>query len=405
MPKTRNTQVSILLGVVFLAYLGQMMLVPIIAPLAREVGLEEWQVGVTFSMAAIMVVTTSQFWGRRGQSWGRRRVLILALTLATVAMAGFACLAWFTMANSTPQPVVFAFFVLLRGVMFGAAIAAIPTTAQAFIASVTPDEKTRIKGMAGIGAVQGIAMIIGAAVGGALAAFGLLTSIAATPILMFLALLLVVTGLQQPATDDLVKNPLGVSPFDSRVWPFLTAGFGLFLALGFIQFISGFVVQDRLGLNPEQTGTYTGGLLLAAGLGSLTGQMVIVPRSGWRPATLLRVGSAVAVVGFVLFVPNVGAPMIFISNALIGLGIGIAAPGYVAGPTLSMTSEEQGSMAGLVTATNGTTFVIAPTMSTVLYHIWPQLPIIVGAVLMAMLTAFVLAHPRFRKVTIKAGDS
>ncbi len=405
MPKTRNTQVTILLGVVFLAYLGQMMLVPIIAPLAREVGLEEWQVGVTFSMAAIMVVTTSQFWGRHGQSWGRRRVLILALALATVAMAGFSFLAWFTMTYPTPQPIVFALFVLLRGVMFGAAIAAIPTTAQAFIACVTPDEKTRIKGMAGVGAVQGIAMIIGAVVGGALAVFGLLTSIAATPILIFLALMLVIMGLQQPAAGELVRNPPRVSPFDSRVWPFLVAGFGLFLALGFIQIIGGFIVQDRLGLTPEQTGAYTGGLLLAAGLGSLTGQMVIVPRSGWRPATLLRVGGAVAVVGFVLFVPNVGAPMIFISNALIGLGIGIAAPGYIAGPTLYMAPEEQGSMAGLVTATNGLTFVIAPTVSTVLYHVWPQLPIIVGAVLMAMLTAFVLAHPRFRKVTTQANNA
>ncbi len=397
MPKTRNTQVTILLGVVFLAYLGQMMLVPIIAPLAREVGLDEWQVGVTFSIAAIMVVTTSQFWGRHGQSWGRRRVLILALTLATIAMAGFACLAWITMTYPTAQPI--------RGVMFGAAIAAIPTTAQAFIACVTPDEKTRIKGMTDVGAVQGIAMIIGAVVGGALAVFGLLTSIAATPILIFLALMLVVTGLQQPAAGELVRNPRRVSPFDSRVWPFLVAGFGLFLALGFIQIVGGFIVQDRLGLTPEQTGAYTGGLLLAAGLGSLTGQMVIVPRSGWRPATLLRVGGAVAVVGFVLFVPNVGAPMIFISNALIGLGIGIAAPGYIAGPTLYMAPEEQGSMAGLVTATNGLTFVIAPTVSTVLYHVWPQLPIIVGAVLMAMLTAFVLTHPRFRKPTIKANNA
>ena len=45
-------QIPLLLSAVFLAYLAQMTLNPIIAPLAREVGLAEWQVGVTISAAA-----------------------------------------------------------------------------------------------------------------------------------------------------------------------------------------------------------------------------------------------------------------------------------------------------------------------------------------------------------------
>ncbi|PID98381.1 MAG: MFS transporter, partial [Actinomycetales bacterium] len=73
MPETRNPQVSILLGVVFLVYLGHMTLFPIIAPLSREVGLQEWQIGAAGSTAGAMILLSSQFWGRRGQSWGRRR--------------------------------------------------------------------------------------------------------------------------------------------------------------------------------------------------------------------------------------------------------------------------------------------------------------------------------------------
>jgi len=79
-------QIPLLLGTVFLAYLGQMTLNPIIAPLSREVGLAEWQIGVTISAAAVMVVISSQFWGRRSQSWGRKPVLLLALGLATTSM-------------------------------------------------------------------------------------------------------------------------------------------------------------------------------------------------------------------------------------------------------------------------------------------------------------------------------
>lgn len=46
----------------------------------------------------------------------------------------------------------------------------------------------------------------------------------------------------------------------------------------------------------------------------------------------------------------------------------------------------------------GLTFVIAPTVGTVLYSAWPPLPIIVGAITMAIVTAFVLLHPRFRRI-------
>ena len=81
-----RSQVPLLLGAVFLAYLGQMTLNPIIAPLSREVGLAEWQIGVTISIAAVMIVLTSQMWGRRSQSWGRKPVLGLALGLAVVTM-------------------------------------------------------------------------------------------------------------------------------------------------------------------------------------------------------------------------------------------------------------------------------------------------------------------------------
>ena len=39
---TPRTQVPLLLALVFLVYLAQMTLSPIIAPIAREVGLAEW---------------------------------------------------------------------------------------------------------------------------------------------------------------------------------------------------------------------------------------------------------------------------------------------------------------------------------------------------------------------------
>ncbi|MGO2312942.1 MFS transporter [Brachybacterium tyrofermentans] len=391
-------QIRLVLAAVFLVYLAQMTLNPIIAPLSREVGLAEWQVGVTISAAALMLVTTSQIWGRRSQSWGRKPVLVGALAFGALTTALFALISWLGMTGAITGVVLFVLFVALRGIGFGAAIAAIPPTAQAYIADVTDDEATRVKGMAGVGAVQGLAMIGGSVVGGLLAALGLLTPLVVVPAILAVGVVLVATRLRREPRTALIEQPRSVRPTDSRVWPFLLAGFGVFTSLGFIQVIIGFIVQDRLGLDANAAGLLTGAALLVAGLGTVIAQAVIVPRTGWGPATLLRGGGAVSVLGFAVLVPDVGPVVLFASLGVIGLGIGLAMPGYTAGPTLLVDRDEQGGLAGLSSANMGLTFVVAPTAGTALYGLWAPLPIIVGGLIMTVVTVFVLAHPRFRRL-------
>ncbi|MGO1853912.1 MAG: MFS transporter [Microbacteriaceae bacterium] len=399
-PGTRGhkSQVGLVLATVFLAYLGQMTLNPVIAPLSREVGLAEWQVGLMISVAAIMVVLTSQSWGRRSQSWGRKPVLAAAMLTATVAMILFAFLSALGMQGILTGTAIFVLFVLTRGLLFGTALAAMAPTAQAYIADVTDTEEERVRGMAGVGAVQGVAMVAGAVVGGLLAGIGLIVSIGAVPVLLLLGLLIVTVALRRETRTELIPHPPRISPFDTRVWPFLLAGFGMFTALGFIQVVTGFLVQDRFALDANTTGLVTGAALLAAGIGMVFAQAVIVPRSRWRPATLLRTGTLTGTLGFLALLFDAGIPLLIIAIALIGLGIGLAVPGYTAGPTLLMNREEQGGLAGLIGATNGLTFVIAPTASTALYAVWPLLPVIVGAVIMAVVLGFVLLQSRFRKL-------
>lgn len=393
---TARPQIRLVLSGVFLAFLAQMTLNPIIAPLSREVGLAEWQIGLTISAAAIMVVTTSQFWGRRSQSLGRKPVLAAAFALATTTMALFALVSWLGMTGALAGTVLFGLFLLLRGVGFGAAIAAVPPTAQAYIADVTPDETARVKGMAGVGAVQGIAMVGGSVLGGTLSVFGLIAPLLAVPLLLAAGLAFIALRLRREPRHELIAAPARVSPLDPRVWPFLLAGFGMFTALGFIQVVTGFLVQDRLGLDAETTGLVTGGALLAAGLGMVAAQGVVVPRSGWPPRTLLRAGSLVAFAGFALLVPDLGAVPLIGAVMLIGLGLGTAMPGYTAGPTLLVDRREQGGLAGLIGATNGLTFVIAPTAGTALYTAWPVLPLLVATAIIAIVAVFLHLHPRFR---------
>lgn len=116
----------------------------------------------------------------------------------------------------------------------------------------------------------------------------------------------------------------------------------------------------------------------------------------------VRVGGAIGFVGFALLIPDAGVAPLFASILLIGLGLGIATPGFTAGPTLMVDRDEQGGLAGLTTATAGLTFVIAPTASTALYGLGAAIPIVVGTAVMAVVTIVVLVQPRFRRLPVPA---
>lgn len=108
-----------------------------------------------------------------------------------------------------------------------------------------------------------------------------------------------------------------------------------------------------------------------------------MPRSGWGPGTLLRVGASTAAVGFRLMVPAVpSAPLtvvlLYVGVGVVAPGTGTATPGFTAGAGLQVTPAEQGGVAGLVTAAMGLTMVLAPTTGTLLYELGGSVPVIAG---------------------------
>lgn len=392
-----RSQINVVLTVVFVLVLAQMTLNPVIAPLARAVKLAEWQVGLVISVAAMSLVVGSRWWAGRSQVWGRKPVLVTAIAAGIVAMTAFALTAWWAMLGLIGATALFVLWLLLRGVLFGGAISAVVPTAQAFIADVTDTEAARVKGMAGIGAAQGLAMVAGSVVGGLLGGIGILVPLVVVPVLMTTALVLVARRMHRQAPHELAETPRTVRARDPRVLPFLLAGFGMFTALGFVQVLTGFIVTDRFGLAPEPATLMTGLALLGAGAGMVVAQAVVVPRTGWPPNRLLQVGCAVALAGFAGLLPEWPLPVLIAAVTLIGLGLGIAQPGYTAGPSLKLEPGEQPALAGLIGATNGLTFVVTPTLATVLYGFSRQAPLIASTATMAIVLVFVLVNPTVKQ--------
>ena len=97
----------------------------------------------------------------------------------------------------------------------------------------------------------------------------------------------------------------------------------------------------------------------------------------------------------------VGLGIIVVADDLYGLvlgfgiaslGFGFTRPGFTAGSSLAVSLAEQGSVAGVITAANGISFVAAPAIGMLLYGLDTRLPFALAAALLVLLAFWVRAR-------------
>lgn len=433
-----------LLAICLFTYVGQNMLNVSIAPLARALELREWIVGLAVSAAAVFVTVLSQFWGRRSVAWGRRRVLLTALTLAVIAGTLFAGAVGLRAAGVLGAGTAGALIVAARGPFFGSAVAAIPPTGQALIAEATPDPTDRVRGMAAFSGSIQLSIVIGSVTSSALGAWSIVAPVYATPVFVLAALVIGLVWLPRDAsgsrrrlsprsstlpwhragTDGTAPSPTSpttpsvaggtdqaacadrattsgeaedagraaasdtreegglpprVSWTDRRLVAWIGSAFGMFFASGVVQIIAGFIVQDRLGLTPQRAVSLTAVMLLANAAGAMLTQLVVVPRLGWEPRRLVRVGVTLALVALLVLAWAPSLPLMGAATFAVGLGSGLVGPGFTAGGSLAVTAAEQGGVAGVLNAVGAVTWIFAPVTATALYGWHPLAPFALAA--------------------------
>lgn len=366
-------------------YSAQQLLTPVLAPLSRQLGLAESQLGLVITVAALALTVGSAVWGRLLDRVGARTVLLVGILLAALGLTGFAVVAYAGIAGQASTAAVLGLFLLTRSLLFGFGIAAVPVAALASAAALSEGEAARTRLIGFVGAAQGLSLIVGPAVGGGLAVSSLLLPVYVAPIVV--AGLGVFVLIRVPALPRGESRPPSarLSPFDLRIAPFLAIGFLLYLSLSLVQVVIGFIIADRLGLGPTDTSGASALALVAAGIVLVVAQAVAVPKLGWPPMRLLRIGIPIAIVGYILLLLAPQLWMIVLSFAVLALGLGLAVPGFTSATTLAIDHTQHGAVAGLINATIGATFVIGPLTSTVLYQLAPIAPPLAAA------TAAVLA--------------
>lgn len=147
----RKSPIFVLFVTTFLDLLGFGIIIPILPIFIKELGAEDFQVGLIAAVYPVMNFLFSPFWGTLSDRYGRRPIILWSIVITAIAYIVFA--------NAQALLIVF-----LSRMLSGIGSANI-SVAQAYIADVT-DPKDRAKSMGLIGAAFGLGFIFGPSAGG-----------------------------------------------------------------------------------------------------------------------------------------------------------------------------------------------------------------------------------------------
>lgn len=163
-----------------------------------------------------------------------------------------------------------------------------------------------------------------------------------------------------------------------------------------------FYVQDLLSLDSAAATRQVGFALAGFALAALASQILIVRQLSPTPRTMLRLGAAGLLTGFVALALAQNLALIVAGCIALGVGYGVIMPGLQTTASLAVGQAEQGAAAGLVSVAMALGFVVGPILGTSLYYVEPRLPYLMAAGLSIGLLAAV-ASDRLAPVARRIG--
>lgn len=386
---------------------GNSMLLAVAPPLVRELNLGDSSVGWIFSLSALLWVLASPYWGRLSDGVGRKPTIAFGLFAYAVSMAAFGTAVMLGQSGALHGFALFISLVLARSI-FGAFGSASSPSAQAYIADRTTAFE-RTAQLAGLSSAFAVGQAFGPGICAWLTArFGAVFPIWMVGVLALAASIAILLFLPERTAPHAKRarasfgQSLGLIT-DRRLSGYLIYGFALSIVAGVTVQVFGLFTMDRLGVAGADGTRMIAWGFMANALALLFTQLVVLPRIKIGPRSLMIWGSAISLASVTLqiFAPNL--EVLLASQALLGLGAGLARPGFTGGASVAVEPHEQGAAAGLVVAVNGAGFIFSPLIGGVVYeHFGMNAPLAITAGVLAFMCAFAVMSRRLRDAVTPA---
>lgn len=387
--------VAALFVTVIAMVIGQASIFALLPPLGRELGFSELQTGVVVTASSFIAFLASPWWGRRINTYGPRWVALLGLS------GGFACfvsMAWFAdmgLSGAVSTDIVFWLILIVRGGLLGVFLAAVLVAVYASVAAFSTEESERVAGFATVQAAYSLGNILGPLIGGLLAGLGFVLALGLTPLVTVVGMVAVAVLLPRQGGAGERVPAADVKATDPRIFPLLGVMLIAAIPLAVSMITLGFLVQDRLSLDPIAAARTAGFAAFTVFATFFLTQITVVKVLRWPALRLVRRGCLFSFAGMIGLCFGDTVLVLFSSMAVLGVGIGMSQTGAMTLPTLAVERHEQGAVSGLIIATSTLAFTVGPAGAGWLYGFHSAVPFAVSALLLAGLRLFlqVSRHP------------
>ena len=391
---------GVIVTIVLVDLLGFSVVMPLLAPFAKEFDLDGGQIGLLFAVYPMCQLIAGPILGRLSDRYGRRPVLIFsqAGTALSFLMLG--------LAHSFPA-------LLLARALDGASGGNI-LVAQAYVADVTTPAN-RSRGLGLIGMAFGLGFVLGPLMGGLLLrlpvdpSWRLRVPFLVGAAFSTLAWVLVLTRLPESLPADRgVRQASRVLSWHGLVETTAHPAIGLLVLVGSLNVLAfaaleatySLFLRARMGWGADRAAFAFAFLGLVSAL--VQGGLIrrVVPRFG-EPRLILA-GIAALAAGMALMAGASGVLVLGIATVVLALGQGLA------GPTLSgllskvTPPTEQGAVFGTLTSAQTLARIVSYGAANVLFaRVGPASPYWIGAAVAASTLA--LAGLACRRAVQEAG--
>lgn len=392
-PLTKFQQAMIMMGTVAMGA-GMSINFVVVAPLTRKTGLGEIEVAAILTLSTLIYAFMIPRWGRIADRVGRKRVMVFSLCAMGLTNMAF----------------LFALDAGLKGIITGTSLILLlvfvrlwfgvlsPGLQPASMAAMT-DATTvvnRAAGLGMLGAGMSIGSILGPAGAAALAPFGALAPLWGS--IVFCLAVAAMIGANLPRTVPRPRDaerPKPLAMTDARIRPHLLFLVSYFIGVGMVQQTLAWFIEDRYRLsetNPETAGQtavlYTGITFACMAVATIAIQFGYIARRKPDPRRILPVGLALVCGGYVVADAFHAFPVLCIAFLVVGAGSALAIPSANALGSLSVSRDEQGAAAALLSAAPPAGFIFGPLIGAGLYQVDHALPLLVSAALVGGLALY-----------------
>ena len=424
-PALPRRDFAVLFTVLLTVAAGNTALQSVLPSIARTLRIPDLLVAVIFSFSALLWTFSAPYWARASDMQGRKRLMMVGVAGFGVSMLGCAATILAGLHGWLAPVATFLVFAVLRS-LFGLFGSASNPAAQAYVAARS-SERERTAALAMLTSAFGLGTILGPGIApymqvAALGLSGPMFGFAAIAVAVGVVLWRLLPS-DHPAPDaphqhhgapstmpSILGGATGASARaadigreprlrwrDRRILPFMVYGF----AAGSIQAATGqalgFLIIDHVGGAPAEAAKAVGIAFMVGAGATLLAQWGLIRTLRMTPGSLMRWGAGLAALGTAGIALASDYHGIVVAFGLTSLGYGFARPGFTAGASLMVGPDEQGAVAGAVTAVNGACFVLAPAAGIGLYQLGHAYPYWLGAACLVGLMIYALVDPVLRR--------